>query len=533
MKKLIKRASILFTALLTLSVGTSYTVKEVKAADEKTYTKVTSLSDITEGEYVITYTDVVNNKVYVFDGRDIANGYVTPTSFTNTDIVISSEYSVNLTTNGEGFNIQINAENANNASKYIYGTSGSNKLNFGSSEQLNTISEGKDEETFAITSNTSVLTFNSTSNNMRFRYYKSSTATGTSYKSVCLYKLNKNVVQETINYIDTDLSNQLTTASLSFDYNLEYGSVAYQLVTDASKLIAGDKLIMASNTKGVVAGDITSQYLSTKAAIFSENLSTIESAADAVVFTLGGSANAWTLANEEGKLLGATAVKKLSWDASASTWSISIDEANNATIQNNNSSYGRFLHNAGSPRFTTYATTTSPSSSMLLPQLYRVVTVESDEETLVSQSYDNIKIKFGAEVSTSLFTTAPTAAGVIVSQKAIATGASDTTLEKYLTSNSSYKDLSVGAPTSTDNKYSVAGAIQVYADGVFASATDEKLTTELTASVYFVVDGKIVILKSINYSVKTMLETYIEKAEELNLAGNTLKAVEAFNAFIA
>ncbi len=140
-------------------------------------------------------------------------------------------------------------------------------------------------------------------------------------------------------------------------------------VTDASTLKAGDKLVIACDSKNVVAGDITSQYLSKVAATFAEN--TISSLpADAVVLTLGGTSGAWTLSNENSKLLGATAVKKVSWGSGTTTWSISIDADGNATIQNGTSSYGRFLYNNSSPRFTTY--TSNASSSMLLPQLYRL-----------------------------------------------------------------------------------------------------------------------------------------------------------------
>ena len=89
---------------------------------------------------------------------------------------------------------------------------------------------------------------------------------------------------------------------------------------------------------------------------------------EAVQLTLGGSAGAWTLANSADKLLGATAAKKVAWDSGTTTWSISIDGSGNATIQNGTDSYGKFLYNVNSPRFTTY--TSSPTVSMVLPQIY-------------------------------------------------------------------------------------------------------------------------------------------------------------------
>ena len=51
------------------------------------------------------------------------------------------------------------------------------------------------------------------------------------------------------------------------------------------------------------------------------------------------------------------------------TWSISISNGE-ATIENTEASYGSFLYNVNSPRFTTY--TSSPNASMLLPQLYKL-----------------------------------------------------------------------------------------------------------------------------------------------------------------
>ena len=147
-------------------------------------------------------------------------------------------------------------------------------------------------------------------------------------------------------------------------------------VTDASTLKAGDQVVIACDSKGVVATDITSQYLSKDAATFADN--TISSLpAGAVVFTLGETAGAWTLANENDQLLGATAVKKVAWGSGTTTWSISIDADGNATIQNGTSTYGRFLYNNSSPRFTTY--TSNASASMLLPQLYRLETSTGGE----------------------------------------------------------------------------------------------------------------------------------------------------------
>ena len=510
MKKLFKRLSVLFTVLLTLSLGVTHDVKEVKAANTYSYTFSSKV-------FSANGTQKLGDKEWTLSGDGSYYGY---------DGTKGHQF-------GSGGNpnksMSLESESFSNVTSITINTSGASSIN--ASFVVSVGGESVGSSTKLTTSATDYTFTPSTalSGNVKFSYTQSSS------KAIYIKSIVIDYAEaggKEITFEDTDLSNQETKASLSFDYSLTYGSIAYQLVTDASSLIVGDKLIIASNQKNVVAGDINSQYLTKKDATFSEDLSTIESAADAVLFTLGGSENAWTLANENGQLLGATEVKKLAWDASASTWSISIDEDSNATIQNNNSSYGRFLYNVTSPRFTTY--TSASSATMVLPQLYKVVTIDSNEEKLVSQFYDDVKIKFGVEVSKDLFDSTPSGAGLIVSQREIQTGAADATLDEYMASNSNYKALSLGsAPTLTNNKYSVAGAIQVYEDDEFASATDTKLTTVLYASVYFVVNDKVVILKSSQYSVKTMLEYYSNNAESLGITGDTLTAVNAFNDFIA
>ena len=146
-------------------------------------------------------------------------------------------------------------------------------------------------------------------------------------------------------------------------------------VTDASTLQAGDQLVIACSSKGVVASSsIASSYMDKLSATFSSDKSTITSLpSDAAILTLGGSKDAWTLANASGTQLGATAVKKVAWVGGTKTWKISIANGS-ATIQSTTDSYGRFLYNSGSPRFTTY--TSNTSSSMILPELYRLETTD-------------------------------------------------------------------------------------------------------------------------------------------------------------
>ena len=193
----------------------------------------------------------------------------------------------------------------------------------------------------------------------------------------------------------------LYTYDVTEEVEVEGGEQAWTLVTDASTLQVGDKLVIASNAKGFVAGNITSQYMTNIASTFSTDKKTITSlGTNAVILTLGGTSGAWTLANDSGKLLGATAVKKLAWGSGTTTWGITID-SNNATIQNTTNSLGRFLYNTSSPRFTTY--TSNTSASMLLPQIYRLegggLSVEQVTTTYYTTTISSVADLTGATVT--------------------------------------------------------------------------------------------------------------------------------------
>lgn len=143
-------------------------------------------------------------------------------------------------------------------------------------------------------------------------------------------------------------------------------NAAWQRVSDANSLQAGDVLVIACDSKGATAGDIDNAVMASVTTSISDG--TITAMGEGTVeLTLGGQKDAWTLTSSNGAL-GATAAKKLAWGSGTTTWKISIS-GEDATIQSTTSDYGRFLYNVNSPRFTTY--TSNTSASMLLPQLYR------------------------------------------------------------------------------------------------------------------------------------------------------------------
>ncbi len=176
------------------------------------------------------------------------------------------------------------------------------------------------------------------------------------------YRWTIQTIGDSTNYCSSEKSlvGDFTTIAAAVGETTEW-----VLVTDASTLAAGDEVVIASNTKGMTATDITSSVMGNIASTFYDDLSTITTLGEGtVIFTLGGSAGAWTLANSNGQLLGATAEKKLAWDSGTQTWTIDID-ASGTEIGNTNTECGTLQYNASSPRFTTY------TSSQTAVQLYR------------------------------------------------------------------------------------------------------------------------------------------------------------------
>lgn len=148
--------------------------------------------------------------------------------------------------------------------------------------------------------------------------------------------------------------------------------ISYEIVTDQESLQVGDELIIASFSKGVTAGAISNQVLTSITTSFDADYkSIVDLTEETLIFTLGESDGYWTLANADGDLLGCTSAKKLSFSSGFNQWSITIDAVNNATIQviNESEDLGRILYNSTTPRFTTY--TSDLTTAMSIPQLYR------------------------------------------------------------------------------------------------------------------------------------------------------------------
>ncbi|MBR4308913.1 MAG: endonuclease, partial [Oscillospiraceae bacterium] len=176
-----------------------------------------------------------------------------------------------------------------------------------------------------------------------------STASGTVYQAGATVTLNSSV-----------------TLKALFSYSVSGGSESWDLAESTDSLRVGSQVVLGYYSYGIVAGALSNQVLSTASASFGSGGKTVTTLpSGALILTLGGKSGAWTLANDKGQLLGATAQKKLAWNSGTTTWAISISSGE-ATITSGTSSYGSLLYSLLYSQFTTYTSTFLAGK----PQLY-------------------------------------------------------------------------------------------------------------------------------------------------------------------
>ncbi|MBR1594226.1 MAG: endonuclease [Alloprevotella sp.] len=136
-------------------------------------------------------------------------------------------------------------------------------------------------------------------------------------------------------------------------------------VASTESLQAGKRYIIACGSKSKAAGDLSGSYLTDLDVTVKDDYITIGD--DVAVFVLNGNnSNGWSFKNERtNQYLQCTAVKSVSYTASAYTWTLSNGTAGVIMTAGSN---GTMLYNNGSPRFTTY--TSSPTASMIQANLY-------------------------------------------------------------------------------------------------------------------------------------------------------------------
>lgn len=133
-------------------------------------------------------------------------------------------------------------------------------------------------------------------------------------------------------------------------------AITFVRLTDEAMLKADAKCILVYAETPAVAGQLMSNtYLASVTEGFTVNgteITTQKTNTDISIFTLGGSAGAWTLTNSEGKKLSGT-TSALKWDDTNSTWTIAVGTDGKTQIALK--ADGTLLqYNISSPRFRTY-----------------------------------------------------------------------------------------------------------------------------------------------------------------------------------
>ena len=187
----------------------------------------------------------------------------------------------------------------------------------------------------------------------------------------------------------------------SFKVTVKEAEVAWTLAKSNDSLVDGSIIVIGTKSKSSLMGgslksnNTGTSYLESINASFVED--GLESVNDKVIqFTLVKVGDYYNLVSD-GKSLGATAKKALSWDEGSINWSIDIT-SKGTYITNENEDFGRIMYNYnnGNPRYTTYSN--NPSSTMLLPEIYLGGTAEAIYPTSISLS-GNDEISAGKTTS--------------------------------------------------------------------------------------------------------------------------------------
>jgi hypothetical protein len=217
----------------------TYQLKVINSKLE-TYTKVTSYDELEDGDYLIVYEE----GSLIFDGSletlDASENYQ-EVEILNGVITASSDYQ---------FTINKDAGTIKSSSGYYIGhTKNENGLSSSpTDEYTNEIS--LDDGNAVITSGGAYLRFNSASNQMRFRYFKSSTYT--SQKAIALYKKGTPVPSLSFAYteVTTNYVTNETYTQQAVSKNMDTPEITYSIESlDAGTDVANIATIDATTGK--------------------------------------------------------------------------------------------------------------------------------------------------------------------------------------------------------------------------------------------------------------------------------------------
>lgn len=204
---------------------TFYAVYADKEGDagESVYAKVTSTSDITDGQYLLVYED----------GSVAMNGGLASLDVASNTISVSidnSQIEITEATEAAEFTINKTAGTIQSASGYYIGqTSNSNGMNTSESTAYTNTLSISDNSFSCVSSGGAYLRYNSANDQKRFRYFKSSSYTG--QKAVQLYKKMSGTA--TYSNYSTQCS-EGTKVTITFNANGGEGTMAAQQVPQST-----------------------------------------------------------------------------------------------------------------------------------------------------------------------------------------------------------------------------------------------------------------------------------------------------------
>ena len=415
------------------------------------YEKVTSSDEITDGEYLIVY-----------EGGSLAfDGSLTALDATNNTIEVSifeNNIESNATTDASAFTITAitGGYSIKSASGYYIGqTSNANGLlSSTTTAYTNTISVNEGNVDI-ISSGCAYLRYNASSDQTRFRYYKSSSYTNQKaiqlYKKIMVYSVNLADVEHGSISADAEEAVEGTTITLTATpeagYELDHWTVTdaqnnaievmnnqfvmpasnvsvsavfvyvgvfsqqYHLVSDVNQLVAGRTYLIVNtaagqalsvtqnnNNRSGVAVTITNEVISSIGSMVCE-------------LTLGGSAGEWThydscYNNNTGGYLyavgGGNYLRTKSNLDDKGKWSIGISNGVATIVSNGNVNQNnmRYNPNSNNPIFSCYAS----SSTMAKVELYiRSEEYDHTESETIPHlySFDKHTVRSGATLTVS------------------------------------------------------------------------------------------------------------------------------------
>ena len=130
-------------------------------------------------------------------------------------------------------------------------------------------------------------------------------------------------------------------------------ATGWSLLTDVADLKSGMEVVITANTANCVLGALSGEFFTAVSGVtFSDDKSTITALpADAIIFTIGGTTDAYTFSCDSG-LLGSSSATKNQWNGNNTTWTLTPNNGNVDIISVGTD--GKLQYNTATPRFKNY-----------------------------------------------------------------------------------------------------------------------------------------------------------------------------------